>query len=192
VPMICGGDELSHTQKGNNNTYCQDNDLTWLDWELNEEQQAFLDFVRQAIAIWKEQPVLRRRQFFYGRSIRSSEIKDIAWLEPSGEEMTDEAWDAGFVKCLGVRLAGDLLEEVNEKGEPITGDTLLMLLNAHYENLSFTVPVTRGGTTWDLLLDTAQPESRELSIPGGEAFGLEARSLAVFRTSIPESEEREP
>src|SRR5262249_35335738 len=143
VPMLCGGDELSHTQNGNNNTYCQDNELTWLNWELTPEQQGFLDFVRQAASIWTEQPVFQRRRLFQGRSIRGSDIKDISWFNPSGEEMTDADWNAGFVKCLGVRLAGDLIGDVDERGEPITGETLLLLLNAHHEAVPFALPATK-------------------------------------------------
>src|SRR5206468_8259454 len=131
VPMMYSGDELSHTQKGNNNTYCQDNDLTWLDWQLDAERQQFLDFVKRLTRVWRDHPVLHRRKFFQGRAIRGTDIKDISWFEPSGQEMSDDAWNAGFVKCLGVRLAGDLIGDVDERGEPIKGDTLLILLNAH-------------------------------------------------------------
>ena len=122
--MICGGDELSHTQKGNNNAYCQDNELTWLNWELTPPQQEFLEFVKLATRIRREQPVFQRRKFFQGRKIRGSDIKDLSWFEPNGNEMTDEAWNAGFVKCLGMRLAGDVIGEEDERGEPIIGDTL--------------------------------------------------------------------
>src|SRR5205823_5817820 len=97
----------------NNNAYCQDNELTWLDWELDEREREFLDFVRKVTRIWVKQPVFQRRHFFQGRSIRGSDIKDISWLEPSGGEMADGDWDVGFVKCLGVRLAGDLIGEVD-------------------------------------------------------------------------------
>src|SRR5205807_138596 len=107
VPMLYAGDELAHTQNGNNNAYCQDNDLTWLNWDLSDPQKEFLEFVRKLTKIWKEQPVFQRRKFFYGRSIRGSGIKDISWFGPNGEEMSDEDWGAGFVRCLGMRLAGD-------------------------------------------------------------------------------------
>jgi isoamylase len=189
VPMLCGGDELSHTQQGNNNAYCQDNDLTWLDWELDEQRQAFLDFVKRMVHIWNEQPTLQRRRFFQGRSIRGSDVKDISWFDPSGEEMTDESWDAGFVRCLGVRLAGDLIGDVDERGEPIRGDTLLMLLNAHYEDIPFALPVPREDHHWELLLDTARPEPKAQSVSGGEQYPLQARSMAVFRTSPPPEQE---
>ncbi len=119
--MLLAGDELGHTQKGNNNTYCQDNELTWLNWELDEGQQEFLEFVKKAVRIWHEQPVFQRRKFFQGRPLRGSGIKDISFFDPAGKEMSDEDWNAGFVKCLGVRLAGDLIDDEDERGEPIVG-----------------------------------------------------------------------
>jgi glycogen operon protein len=182
VPMLCGGDELSQTQKGNNNTYCQDNELTWLNWDLDERRQAFLDFVRRVAQLWREQPVFQRRKFFQGRKIRGSDIKDLSWFEPGGKEMTDEAWNAGFVKCLGVRLAGDVIAELDERGEPVTGDTLLLLLNAHHEPIPFTLPAARAEHTWERLLDTADPAAEATAIPGGQQYALQGRSVVVLRT----------
>ena len=145
VPMMLGGDELGHSQNGNNNAYCQDNELTWLDWELDDRQKRFLDFARKLIFIRRSQPVLHRRKFFLGRAIRGSDIKDISFFNPSGQEMSDEDWNAGFVKCLGVRLAGDLINDENERGEPIVGETLLILLNGHWEPIPFTLPADQRG-----------------------------------------------
>jgi glycogen operon protein len=187
VPMLLGGDELSHTQQGNNNAYCQDNERTWLNWELDEEQRAFLDFVRKVARVWREQPVFQRRRFFQGRSIRGTDIKDLSWLAPSGEEMDDEAWGAGFIKCLGVRLAGDLIGDVDERGERIVGDTLLLLLNAHHEAIPFTLPRHKEGQHWEKLLDTFDPAAA--GFEEGQAFRLEGRSLAVFRTVDRKEEE---
>jgi glycogen operon protein len=186
VPMICGGDELSHSQKGNNNAYCQDNELTWLNWDLNEEQKQFLEFVRKVARIWKEQPVFQRRRFFQGRSIRGTTIKDLSWFSAAGEEMTDDDWNAGFVRCLGVRLAGDLIGDVNDRGEPIVGDTLLLLLNAHHEPLSFNLPKTRAEHHWEWLLDTAEPLVERAPMNGGDKYPLQGRALVVLRTCLPE------
>ena len=136
VPMLLAGDEIGHTQQGNNNAYCQDNELTWLNWDLNDRQQRFLEFTKKVSRIWREHPVFQRRKFFQGRALRGSDIKDISFLEPSGKEMSDEDWNGGFVKCLGVRLAGDLIGDVDERGEPIVDDTALILLNAHHEPIS--------------------------------------------------------
>jgi isoamylase len=189
VPMICGGDELSHTQQGNNNAYCQDSELTWLHWDLDEPRQRFLDFVRRLIDIWKTNPVLQRRKFFKGRSIRGAAVKDILWLDASGKEMTDEAWNAGF-RSLGVRLDGDLIDDVTERGDPIVGATVLLLLNAYHEPVQFTLPDTKANQVWDRLFDTAveaglAPVSEHR---GGEAYPLEGRSFAMFRTRNLEQE----
>ena len=168
--MMLGGDELGHGQDGNNNAYCQDNELTWLDWELDDRQKPFLDFVRKLIFIRRSQPVLHRRKFFLGRAIRGSEIKDISFFNPSGQEMSDEDWNAGFVKCLGVRLAGDLINDENERGEPIVGETLLMLLNGHWEPISFTLPATSEGHVWDRILDTADTGEEPQEFQGGQEY----------------------
>jgi isoamylase len=186
VPMLCGGDELSNTQKGNNNAYCLDNEITWLKWDLNAEQQAFLDFVRTMTRIWREQPVFQRRKFFMGRAIRGSDIKDISWFEPCGQEMSDAAWNAGFNKCLGVRLAGDLIGDVDERGERIEGDTILLLLNAHHEPIPFTLPATRPEHHWERLYDTADVGGPVLAFVGGQQYPLQGRSMAALRTVVPE------
>jgi glycogen operon protein len=191
VPMLCGGDELGHTQNGNNNAYCQDNELTWLDWELTPEQQDFLAFVRTVTRVWREQPVLHRRKFFQGRGIRGSDIKDISWLEPSGKEMPDEAWSVGFVRSLGVRLAGDLIGDVDERGERIVGDTLLLLLNAHHEPIKFTLPLHQDQQHWELLFDTAKPGCEVAIRRGEDEHILEGRSMAVYRTRSKEIDPRE-
>jgi glycogen operon protein len=180
VPMICGGDELSHSQGGNNNAYCQDNELTWFDWDLDEARRRFLDFAKKVVRIRRSQPVFQRRRFFKGRPIRG--VKDISWLDPSGDEMSDEAWSAGFVKCLGVRLAGDLIGDVDDHGEPIVGETLLILLNAHHEPIPFTLPEHQPERHWERLIDTADPEAQAAFHEGRQApYDLQGRSLAAFR-----------
>ncbi|MBI3621678.1 MAG: glycogen debranching protein GlgX [Nitrospirae bacterium] len=128
VPMICGGDEIGRTQSGNNNAYCQDNVLSWYHWELTPEQKNFFEFTRHVIGLLKAHPVLSRRTFFHGRHLRGSEIKDIAWFSPTGQEMTDEEWNAEAVRFLGVLLAGDAINELDEDGRVIRGETLLLLL----------------------------------------------------------------
>jgi glycogen operon protein len=182
VPMIFAGDELGHTQEGNNNAYCHDGALTWLDWTLDEEGRRFFEFMRKVIALRHDQPVFRRRTFFHGRKIRGDQIKDISWLTPSGQDMKDEAWNSGFVRCLGVRMEGTLIGELNEEGEPVVGDTLLILLNAHHETIPFTLPPHRDKEIqlWERILDTALPDAQgQLSeeVP----YPLEGRSLAVLR-----------
>lgn len=183
VPMIWSGDELGHSQQGNNNAYCQDNELTWLKWDLSDEQKCFLEFVRTVARIWREQPVFQRRNFFLGRSIREG-VKDISWLDTTGEEMTDEAWRDGFARSLQVRLAGDIIGDVDEHGEAIVGDTLLLLLNADHEKKVFDLPTTHGDTNWELILDTAQTTVAESPLLPRAKYQLEGRSLAVLLTRI--------
>jgi glycogen operon protein len=188
VPMLLGGDELSRTQKGNNNAYCQDNEVSWLDWELDDERRQFLDFVKKVVRLYSQQPVLQRRRFFQGRAIRGSDIKDISWLSPDGKEMNDEAWNAGFVRCLGVRLAGDIIGETDERGQPVVGDTLLMLLNAHHEAIPFTLPLHKEGQEWEFVFDTADPKAAPHALPENKPYQLGGRSMAVLRIKAPVEE----
>jgi isoamylase len=191
VAMILGGDELSHTKKGNNNTFCQDNELTWLNWQLDDRQKAFFDFVCRCTLIWAEQPTLQRRNFFLGRAIRGRNVKDITFFDPNGSEMSDKSWSAGFAKCLGVRLAGDMLTDVDENGNPIKGDTLLMMINAHWEEIAFTLPETSDGDVWQTLVDTADGDRPEIPrVRQSKAqFPLFGRSLALLRTVRPQEAE---
>ena len=184
--MMLGGDELGHGQKGNNNTYCQDNELTWLDWDLDERKRQFLEFTKKLLFIRMTQPVFQRRKFFIGRAIRGSDVKDISFFTPSGDEMSDGDWNAGFVKCLGIRLAGDLINDETERGEPIVGETLLMLLNGHWEPIPFTLPPTMHGHLWERLLDTADTTPEPGAFEGGSQYPLQERSLVVLVTRKPE------
>jgi glycogen operon protein len=182
VPMLLAGDEICRSKQGNNNAYCQDNEITWINWELTEEQQAWHDFVRSLTQLRRTQPVFQRRKFFQGRAIHGEGIQDISWFEPSGQEMTEEAWNTEYARCLGVRLAGDLIGEVDERGETIVGDTILLLLNAHHEAIPFTLPATREGELWARLLDTADPQGMPLTCAGGQQYQLQGRAMAVLRS----------
>jgi glycogen operon protein len=186
VPMLRAGDELSHTQHGNNNAYCQDNEISWLGWDLSERDRAHLDFVRQAVRLWAEQPVLHRRKFLKGRRIRGSEVKDISWLDPSGEEMNDDAWDAPFVRCLGMRLSGDAMDEIDERGFRIRGDTLLVIMNAHNDTVMFTLPEAPPTGYWVREYDTATPARESEALASGSEYKLQGRSLCVLRIPTPE------
>ena len=179
VPMICGGDEFGRSQKGNNNAYCQDNELTWFDWNLTPAQKTLLDFTRKLIALRKDNPVLQRRKFFQG-SIRGR--KDITFFNPSGKEMNDEAWNNGFVRSLGMRLAGDMIADHNEEGQTITGNTLLILLNSHHEPIPFSLPPVKAGQVWQRVLDTIDPGMPDAVLKRGVQYDLKGRSLAVLRT----------
>ncbi|HET8579726.1 MAG TPA: glycogen debranching protein GlgX [Nitrospiraceae bacterium] len=184
VPMLCGGDEMGRTQRGNNNAYCQDNELSWFDWKLDRSDHALLDFTQRLIALRQAHPVFRRRRFFLGRRIRGAEVKDLSWFRPDGKEMTDEDWNKGYVRCLGLRLAGDAIEETDSKGRPLLDDTFLLLLNAHHEPLPFTLPAHRRGVRWEPVMDTVatkREKKRVTLLKGGEGYDLEARSLALLR-----------
>ena len=179
VPMICAGDELSHSQGGSNNAYCQDNDITWFDWTMTESKANFLDFVSMLIQLRKTQPVFQRRRFFKGRPIRG--VKDISWLNPGGEEMTDADWDAGFVKCVGVRLAGDLIEDVDDDGNRIVGETMLTILNAHHEPIPFMLPPHQPERHWERMVDTAFGTTQTSYHEAGQFYDAQGRSVIVFR-----------
>jgi isoamylase len=181
--MLFAGDELSHTKNGNNNTYCQDNELTWLHWDLDERKEKFLDFVRKCTRIWHEQPTLQRRKFFQGRAIRGSGIKDISFFDINGNEMSDEQWGEANARSIGIRLAGDEIGDTDERGEPIRGDTLLLLFNSHWEELPFTLPTAREEHVWESMLDTARPDDPPKAYKPGAKFPLFGRSVAVLHTA---------
>lgn len=182
VPMILSGDEICHTQQGNNNAYCQDSELTWLNWHFTDEQRDFFAFVQSVIAIRKTQPVFQRRKFFQGHSDDGTDEADISWFQPSGDEMTDEAWNTGYGQCVGVRFPGDLIGDVNERGEPITGDSIVLLVNAHHETIPFTLPARDGESGWERLIDTSMAGSESVEYPGGKQYDLKGRSMVVLRS----------
>jgi len=183
VPMLCAGDEVARTQRGNNNAYCQDNALSWFDWGLDQSRRDLLAFVRGLIALRRRHPVLRRRHFFQGRPIRGSEVKDLAWFRPDGREMTEDDWNNPNTRWLGLRLSGDAIDEVDSRGEPVTDDTLLLLVNAHHEPIPCVLPAHRRGLQWEALLDTRQADARPARgrLRGGDRYELEGRSLALLR-----------
>lgn len=184
VPMICGGDEMGRTQSGNNNAYCQDNEISWTQWDLSASERQLLDFTRQVARLRREHPVFRRKRFFRGRPIRGSEVKDITWLRPDGEEMTDQEWNAGFVKCFGMCLGGDAFEEFNARGEQVRDDTFLMICNADGGGISFTLPHCGYGDRWEVVLYTDEPELKEGTRvhQAGDDVMLEGRSMLVLRS----------
>ena len=182
VPMITGGDEMGRTQRGNNNAYSQDNELSWFHWNLSPAQQDLLKFTRYLVRLWKEQPVLQRRKFFQGRSIRGAGVKDIVWYEPKGQEMTDEDWSVHFARCLGVLLNGEQMQEVDEEGNLLIGDTLFLMFNAHHGTIPFVLPSpSMTPQHWERLLDTAEPEWARCYVIHDHTYKLRGRSVAVFR-----------
>jgi glycogen operon protein len=183
VPMLCAGDELGRTQNGNNNAYCQDNEISWVHWVLDSRERQFLDFVSGVIRLRKEHPVFRRRHFFQGRRIKGANVKDISWLNPDGEEMSDEEWNFFYARCLGLLLHGDAIEEHDERGRPIQGDTFLLLLNAHAETVPFRMPRLVGIARWGVVIDTCFADGRRTdrrTFNTGESYPLQARSSALL------------
>ena len=190
VPMISHGDEMSRTQKGNNNAYCQDNELSWIDWNLDVEKRALLNFTTKLVHVRLSQPTLRRRRYFQGRSIRGGEVKDVAWLAPDGREMNDASWNADDVRSLGMLLNGSAIEEVSERGEPIIGDSLLVLLNGHDEHVPFTLPPLDDSHQWRRVVDTFEPHAPDQSFRAGGRYELQGRSVAIFKVSPPVRDRR--
>jgi glycogen operon protein len=183
VPMLLGGDEMQRTQHGNNNAYCQDNELSWFDWSARDRNLAHLIFTRRLIHLRRGHPVLRRRRWFQGRALHGSGVSDIAWFNANGTEMTEEQWNVGFAKSLGVFLNGQEIPSRGPRGERIVDDSLLLFFNAHSEALAFTVPSGPWGERWDLLLDTNEPETPEgtRTHRAGEEVIVEGRSVVVLR-----------
>ncbi len=179
VPMLSHGDELGRTQHGNNNGYCQDNELTWVDWSDVRENWLLLEFTQRLAELRKKHPVFRRRRFFYGKPVRG--LSDIAWLTPSGEEMTDADWNVGYAKSLAVFLNGDAITEPDRRGRPIRDDSFLLLFNAHHDTIAFTIPKDYGDM-WQTEIDTAMPITLDIRLSrAGEAVDVPGRSVRVLR-----------
>src|SRR5882724_6902193 len=185
VPMLYAGDEWARTQNGNNNTYCQDNELNWLSWEHNDDQKELLTFTKKLIQLRRDHPVFRRPKFFQGRRIRGSEIKDVMWFNPGGNEMSEKDWSLPLARCLGMMLSGDTIDVLGFQGEPIRDDTFLFLMNAHYETISFLLP-GQENIEWQLLLDTANESgflAEPKSFPSGDELPVIDRGVCLLKLS---------
>ena len=177
VPMLLAGDEIGRTQGGNNNAYCQDNEISWLDWSLDGQEKELLEFTRQLIRHRHEHPVFRRKSFFMGRKLFGSHLKDIEWIKPDGTEMTEQDWNQSSFHTIGILLAGDAIGEFNEKGRRITDSTFMLLLNAGPDPVPFKLPVS--AQPWQLIVDTFKPNRADSEIPETE-FSMKGRSIALF------------
>jgi len=183
VPMLTGGDEWGRSQKGNNNAYCQDNEISWFDWTRDEKQNQFLEFTRRLIWFRKAHPVFRRPKFFRGRRIRASEIRDVMWFNPGGSEMSEEEWASPFVRCIGMLLSGDTSDVLTFEGEPVRDDTFLLLINAHYEPIPFVLP-GQENLEWQLVLDTMDPNgflAEPRKFPSGDDVALGGRACCLLQ-----------
>ncbi len=183
VPMLLAGDETGHSKRGNNNTYCQDNELSWIDWDLDRGRKKLLEFTRFLIQLRRNHPVLMRRNFFRGRAMRDPNIRDVRWFRPDGTDMGEEDWNNPLAKCFGMLLAGDAIDEVDERGNHIEGETLLVWMNAHYEHFSLTMPNSSFDGQWELVLDTrnATGKRKNIRIEPGARFDILDRSMVIFR-----------
>ncbi|MBV2366136.1 glycogen debranching protein GlgX [Streptomonospora nanhaiensis] len=182
VVMLSHGDEIGRTQGGNNNAYCQDNELAWIDWKRADEESDLLEFVRELARLRREHPVFRRRRFFQGRFSGDGGLPDIAWLRTDGRPMRDQDWGAGG-HALGVFLNGDAISEPDPRGRPVTDDSFLLLLNSGPdEAVAFTLPGEEYGIAWETVLDTADPDVVDRPfVPAGHAVEVIDRALVLLR-----------
>jgi glycogen operon protein len=180
--MLYAGDAIGHTQLGNNNAYCQDNEISWLNWTLRPQDRDMLTFVQRMITLRKRHPVFHRRHFFQGRPIKGANVKDVLWLNPSGNEMTEDEWRDPEARCLGMFLAGQGLDESDERGRKVGDENFLILLNAHHEDVAFTLPVFHPGSRWNTWMDTSRDDGLRSAdtYDSGAVYPLQARSLVIL------------
>jgi isoamylase len=182
IPMLLAGDERGRTQLGNNNAYCQDNEMFWVDWTSTPERESLLAFVRRLIALRHAHPAFRRHDFFQGRPLHGAEVKDIQWLKPDGTEMSDEEWNHAHARSLGVYLSGAGLNEIDRTGQRVHDDDFLVLFNAHHEDVAFVLPAF-DTAPWHALLDTGleqdHPDLR-VNFAAGQSYTVRGRALALL------------
>jgi isoamylase len=178
VPMLAHGDELARTQGGNNNAYAQDNEITWVDWDLDPCQRQLVTFTQKLLAIRQAHPVLRRRHFFKGAVVEGSDQKDVTWIRPDGKEMQDEDWSRPDAQVLGMLIDGAATDEVDERGHAVCGDTLLLILNGGEQDVSFSLPALGGEKIWVIMVDTAK---EDMPVVRESRVQLQAHSLMLLR-----------
>ena len=181
VPMLLAGDEYGHSQDGNNNAYCQDSEIGWIDWTPTPEREALLAFVRRLVALRRDHPSFRRRDFFQGRPLHGAGVKDLQWIKPDGHEMNDDEWGSAHARSLGTYLAGPGVSDVGRLGRSTNDDDFLILFNAHDDDLEFTIPGIPGAA-WQPLLDTFNDDgmAQASTFDAGNVYPLHARSLALL------------
>jgi glycogen operon protein len=198
VPMLLHGDELGRTQHGNNNVYCQDNELSWVDWELADKNAGLIGFTAGVAAVRAAHPIIRRRRFFAGRSlvrgaVGTDELDDIAWFTPDGKRMTERDWSSGFGQAIVVFLNGDGIPDVDERGDRVIDDSFLLCFNASDGDIDVTLPDERFGTEWAVVINTTTGEvltladapgivaARPDTLGAGSMLSLLSRSLVVLQ-----------
>jgi glycogen operon protein len=172
---------MGRSQQGNNNAYCQDNATSWLDWQLDDAQQALLRFSQRLLALRRAHPVFRRRDFFQGRPLFGSTVRDIVWLNPDGSEMTEQAWNEGHARALGVFLSGDGLDDVDPRGEPVFDDSFVLLFNADAGELRFAIAPGLVHGPGERVVDTADDEACGHPVDPTQPLRLPGRSLLLIR-----------
>jgi isoamylase len=176
--MIRAGDEFGGTQNGNNNAYCQDNEISWVDWRLDDEQQALAAFFRRLTALFNHYPVLRRSRFFTGEINPDIDVKDVTWIDANGSEMTPETWDNELTRCFGMLLDGRAqVSGIKRRGSDVT---LLIVFNAHHDVVEFSLPPCYDACGWSRLIDTNDPDLPEEEFGIGHAYEATGRSLLLF------------
>ena len=180
VPMLLGGDELSRTQQGNNNAWCQDNEISWFDWDLDDGERRLLEFTRRLIALRRDHPVFRRTRFFAGSG---ADLPDVWWMRPDGRKMTQRDWRNAEAHAIGVFLNGDELNMTTPSGDQLHDESFLLLFNAHHESMTFRMPTRRFGSRWTHELSTAEPElERDARAWSARAeVNVESRSILLLR-----------
>jgi glycogen operon protein len=192
--MMYAGDSIGHSQKGNNNAYCQDNEISWLDWDVHPRDRDLFAFAQRMINLRKRHPIFRRRRFFQGRPIKGATVKDVLWLNASGTEMGEDEWRNPSVRCLGMFLSGQGLNETDERGGKLTDENFLVLLNSHHEDVPFTLPATRPGVRWSAWMDTSQEDGLRPANTheAGTPYPLQARSMVVLIERRKNGKKEEP
>ncbi|WP_102143552.1 glycogen debranching protein GlgX [Mycobacterium hubeiense] len=185
VPMLSHGDELGRTQRGNNNVYCQDNELSWIDWAHADAD--LMKFTRAVSALRAGHPVFRRRRFFDGRPVRGSGrpgVPDIAWFAPDGSEMTEEDWETGFAKSLAVYLNGLGIPDLDVRGQRVTDDSFVLCFNAHHEAIEFTLPPSDFGASWiPVIYTAAAADAEHEAVAAGKTVTVDARAVIVLQSA---------
>ena len=187
VPMVLHGDEFGRTQRGNNNAYCQDNEISWMDWTLRTEHEVQLNFTRALSALRRDHPVFRRRRFFDGHPVRAAgeDLRDIAWFAPGGTEMSEADWATGYAKSVGVFLNGSAIGYPDQRGQPVVDDSFLLLFNAADTGIDFMLPGPDYGERWEILIDTTKPlDVEQPSIKAESAAHVEGRAVLVLRRVV--------
>jgi glycogen operon protein len=189
--MLLSGDEMGHTQQGNNNTYCQDNELTWLNWKLDEAALALLSFTRRLIGLRRKHPGLRRHKFDADKIRPHSESPDMIWFRPDGQEMTDEEWSLGWNRSLGLLMSGSDLGQFSEAGEEIKDDNFLLMLNCHHEPIQFYLPAASASGRWQIIIDTANPTQNEpIVVEPNQPVDVRPLSMVVACDPLESSSEK--